>query len=559
MSTRCIARLPFRATSFTSLLAGALIALGPADALRAQQPDPNSPGWMLHWSPLQRAGVLPRSAPLLHGASATLLGPAPRTGTFWSGGNPAGLAWETGASHAELGGRAAAAEGDFRRPLEPGAVTSQSATALAWQPVGEAAGLIGHATYEEIGYDPGTWTSALSPWGSSPYVLTDSTRSAHRIGRIRVEGAGGRRFGSLAIGAAIAHEALDGHSRLTRVPRLNRSSRPAGVAGLAWNAGPAWVGIYGRAAHDAETAQIFGAGSPTIVQRLNGTAPPTTIIVGQNLAFYHRREALSRGGGVTLSGVAAGWSWAAHGDAGSVRERLWMVRSADPPTDRWDADVFGSGLSLQRSVRQEAASITLHGRWARSAGSAWLSRSDTLIYRGVESAAWGGAALRWQPATSAWAAAAALNVGYDRRDRGDTAEVSLRTRLEGLTTQFATEVAHELDFGVTLSAGYTLTGHSARGSAPAPIHYPAATRRILAGENAFMATPSLGHGASLGAALHVGPATAFRLQTRYHSLAPSGSGPRFELAPAGSRTQWSVELGAVLGARLRGFGLAGGG
>lgn len=558
MNARSITYRPFRATAIAPVLTSVLLALGSADAVMAQQPDADPSGWMLHWSPLQRAGVLPRSAPLLTGVSATLLGPATRTGTFWSGGNPAGLAWETGAAHAELSGRTSSTQGDFRRPLDPGAMTRQGASALAWQPLGEAAGLIGHATYEEVGFDPGTWTLSMSPWTSSPYVLTDSTRSAHRIGRIRVEGAGGRSFGRVAVGAAVAHEALDGHSQLTRVPRLNRSSRPAGVLGVAWDAGPAWIGAYGRAAHDAETAQIIGGSSVAVVQRLNGTTAPTTITVQQNQGFYHRREALSRGGGVTASGSAAGWAWTAHGDAGSVRERLWMVRSATPPTDRWDADQLAAGMALQRSVWREGTSLTLQGRWARSEGSAWLSRSDTLIYRGVESAAWGGAALHWQPATSAWAAAGALNLGYDRRDRGDTAEVSLRTRLEGLTTQVAAEFSHTLDFGLSLGAGYTLTRHAARGSAPAPHNYPVATRLLLAGENAFMATPSTGHGAALGASLFIGQATALRLQSRYHTVAP-GSGPRYELAPGGSRRQWSVDLGAVMGARQRGIGLAGGG
>jgi hypothetical protein len=545
------------ATSLTAVIPVTFLLAGAAGHLAAQQPDPNPAGWMLHWSPLQRAGLMPRSAPLLAGAPATLLGPVARVGTFWSGGNPAGLAWETGAAHAELNARASGQEGDFRRPLEPGAVSSQSVQALAWQPLGEFAGIVGHTTYEEAGFDPGTVTTSLSPWSSSPFVVIDSTRSAHRLARSRVEGAGGRRFGNLAVGAALAHEAVDGHSRATRVPRLNRSSRPAAVLGAAWQAGPAWVGVYGRAAHDAETTQMFGAGSPTLVQRLNGTAPPTTIIVGQSQIFYHRRDTRSRGGGVTASGAMAGWVWAAHGDAGAVRERLSMVRSADPPTDRWDADVLGAGLVVQRGILNEGTALTVGGRWARSAGSAFVSRSDTVIFRGVESAAWGGAALRWQPVTSASAAAVALNLGYDRRDRGDTAEVSLRTRLEGLTTQLATEFSHTLDFGLTVAAGYTLTRHSARGSAPAAHNYPAGIRTLLAGETGYMATPSMSHGGAFGGSLHVAQATALRLQARYQSLAP-GAGPRFELAPSGSRGQWSVEFGAVLGARQRGFGLAGG-
>ena len=500
------------------------------------------------WSPLARIGDLPRNAPLLTPAAAQAFEPDPRIGLFWSGRNPAGLAWEAGTPWAELGASAAGTKGSYRRPLDPGASALRGLDAIAWKPIGTRTAMAGHVSFADVTLAPGTFATTLEPYASVPFTVTDSTRSDHSLSRVALEGAAGWRVGRFGIGASIGIDATNGHSRTTGVPRTNQASRPAVVLGIARNiAGDAArVGLHGRWTRAAETAEVFSITSATVVTRLNGFAEPLLFTLPAGQSYYRRREADGRAAGLEAAGRTRGWDWAAHAEAGRLRERQWSQRSADPPTDTWNARSINAGAELKRELLDARALLTVTARWERNTGTARLADEDSAVFRAVESVALFGGDLRWRAAGSPWGARVEVTIAYDHRDRGDAAGTGLRTRLHGRTTRFAAEFTRELTDRVSVAGGLARTAWDARGSAPKPIHYPRDIRPLAGGEAAFEATPSRSRAATFAALLDATASTSFRLGFRADRLGPRGSWITYDLAPEGTRTEWGVEISAIL-------------
>jgi hypothetical protein len=538
---------PVRAAAVLGALAVAGALVGPS-CVGAQSHDGWSGEGFLGWSALERAGDLPRAAPLLPPGPPSLLGPRPRVGAFWSGRNPAGLAWEVDEAHAEMGARLGRTEGEYRRPLDPGGVEVASVGGFAWQPVGERIAMAGHAAYTETSYDPGTPATTLSPYGSIPLVVTDTTVPGQRLQSVRLEGAAGRRLGNLGVGATLGFEAVNGHAQVTNVPRRSQASRPGAVVGAAYELaeGAVRIGAFGRWAGEAETITISAVGANTYLVHLRGFAEPHHTAIPAGTPFHRRRDADERAAGLTAAGVAGAWSWAVHGEAGRVTDRQSSDRAHDPRTDRWDADIAAAGGAVQGAVGDGDALLTLSAGWTRSEGVGVLHADEAPFYRATEEIVTGTADLRWLPAGSPWGARGVLLVGYDRRDRGEPSPDVVHTRLEGLSTQLGAEVMHALSERVSLAAGAERTGYQPRGSVPRPQNFHPQLRPLVAPETAFYATPSAALGASFGALVRTGGTADVRVTGRYRSLEPQPAGAVAEMQPTGSRSGWSLEVTAVL-------------
>lgn len=494
--------------------------------------------WMTNWSPLRTAAVIERTSRTSSLDGPLILHQTLRVGSFWTAGNPAALADEVSTGHGEFGAAMHNTSGDYRRPLEPGGFSVASAHALGWRQVASASGLAGNVRYSEVRHSPGAPTISMTPHAISPFVISDSTRSDHTLSIVRVEGAGGRVFGRIRLGAALGYEAADGHSELTRVPRLNRLARPAAAVGLDWGVGGGGaIGLMLRHARTAETSRITNAGAPATVTILHGFAEPLRVTLGHNQSFYRRREAAMTAAGVSASGTIRGVSWAAAGEYGPLKETQWSQRSQHPPSDEWTAQLLTAALAAQGSLFP-AGLVTTDLRISRASGDARAAGIDTVIYRSTELAIRANTDLRWKPERSTWGALTSMKIDYDRRDRGDLPEVSLRTSLEGLSLQLGVELSHDVTRDAALAAGYALTSYQGRGSAPAPAAFPPDVRAILAGENAYYATPAMGHSVTAGGLLSISQSTRFHLMAAYSSYAPRPGPSSYPLAPSGTRGGW---------------------
>jgi hypothetical protein len=519
-----------------------LLACG-AVSVDGQQPD-----WPLGWSPLARA-ELPRSA---SGALHTwpgLLGPPPRIGAFWSGRNPAALPWEVGASYGELSARRLAVDGEYRRPLEAPAATTSGAAAIGWQPVGERAAMIGHASFDEARVESGLSTIETRPYSGTPFVVLDSTTSGLRSTQARLEGAGGWSIGNLGLGIALGYEAVDASTQTSRVPRFTRAARPAVTLGIAHRLadGAATAGAYVRWNRDDATVQILANPGLTLVTRLNGFAAParTPLAPGLGVTYYRRREAGTRAAGATVAGSTRGWAWTAYGEAAGVQERSWTRQAADPPMERWNARGVMFGAQSHGAVGSGLL-LMLHADGTSTSSDARLADPDSIIYRSTESAVRTAAELRWAPDAAAWQARGGAAITYEKRDRGDTTPNVLRTRIESLTTRLHGEAAITVMTGVQLAGGYALTSYAPRGSIPGPQSYPPSLWAVLAPETAVYATRNTAHAVTLGINWDVRSTTSLRMSGGYESLTPLTGGTVLELVPQGERKQWSIAAGVVI-------------
>lgn len=83
------------------------------------------------WRPLGHRADLPRELPW-SSATVSLLFHEPRTGIFWSSGNPAALVDDIGERQTQYAIDVGRERGSWRRPLDPGEVTRRSASGTGW-------------------------------------------------------------------------------------------------------------------------------------------------------------------------------------------------------------------------------------------------------------------------------------------------------------------------------------------------------------------------------------------------------------------------------------------
>lgn len=167
-----------------SLLACALLLPASPTAANAQalgvEPGRDLPGWLERWSPLTTAGDLPRRLPSASALMPHLLLPVPGTGLFWTGGNPGALPWDVTDRRGDLSASVAGEDGDYRRPLDPASSTVTRFGGMAWQPIAPRAAVIGRVLFDRTEHDPSSTNVMNDPYASSPFVITDTTRSPMR-------------------------------------------------------------------------------------------------------------------------------------------------------------------------------------------------------------------------------------------------------------------------------------------------------------------------------------------------------------------------------------------
>jgi len=534
--------------TITCVRAAAACAVGlllvPAGA-RAQSAPSLPSGWPLEWSPLAAVPATLLSVPA-SGLSTTspLTRPAPRIGMFWTGRNPAGLAGGTGDSWADFDGSAQGESGAFRRPLDPGATHDASLAALAWQPVGTRAGVVGDVAVDRTTLGAPVYADVADPYTLSPLAVLDTSGLAMARTTARIEGAGGLALGRLLLGASLGYRAQQIRTVRSPVPHQDRVANPALVLGAGLRLlRNLRVGVYGRWQETRESIDLFSIAAASRVYQFTGYDDPGP----QDIAgtWYSRyRESSARGGGLTADGRLGRLRWTAYGDVGSAIDAGWSQQTEHPKQDRWNADVRTGGLALQRAFRGDEVLVTAQVDWSHADGRVHRIDLPGVTYTNSATVVEPRIDVRLRPPTR-WQFEFTLSDPWQNRQAADSV-VQRRSVLKSWTPTLTAAASRTLGSGFALGLAAGFAHVSVGGALPDPAHMGPAYDTYIAPTTELYTTPVTAQAGALTLAWDRGTARSFYVQAEERRTSAGSVDVSLPNSPAGSRTTWAVRFGALL-------------
>jgi hypothetical protein len=487
---------------------------------------------------------LPRTLPSAVGSLPDpLLWGMPRTGLFWSAGNPAALPLELTDNFSAYRGIEAREAGDYRRPLDPERSTDAGVSAVAWKPFGERGAAIGRVRVAHLGLDTARSDYDLA-YSGSPYVVMDTAGSALGRTDASLEGALGWRAGALGFGVALGYRAQQTRTEAAPVPRVLSAADPGAGVGVAWRLSPRLrLGVHGRWRAHAERVLLYSIAAPSRVYWLQGyyEARPQDIAGG----WYQRR--LERDGlalNLSAAGEAVGAAWTAFLERGSQEERQAPPGQNDPKWDTWNTDAWTLGAALRRAPPGARVQLAISGRYTTLSGLARRGDlPDTVTFLGDESVFDGAVDARVQ-ATPTVQLLGRFTLRYEDRARRDQI-AALRSELRAWTTGLGLAAAWRPVPSLALAGGAGFATYGAGGAIPDPTDLGVAYRTYVAPELSLEATDARGWAASLSALWSVLPSGSLWVRVAPASLSAVG-GTQLPLLPGGNRTGWTVETGVVV-------------
>jgi hypothetical protein len=503
-------------------------------------PDHDLPVWMRAWSALSAGADLPRRLPGAGTATSALFFGAPRVGTFWTAGNPAGLVADVRDSRSDFGAAYRRQSGEYRRPLDPGAAKLMQVSGQSWRGFSNSVSLLGRVSFDQERYDPGTRADMTDPFSSGPLVTTDTSGAPVRRTRAMLEGVAGWRSGRWSVGVSAGYEARENSSILATVTRRDLLNTPAAVLGVSRGiGGTATLGVYGRFRHRSETIRLIPGSGATNVYDLQGYSEVTLIGVLIN-PYYRRREENARSFGFSLDGGSRN-RWTVYAQTNSLHDRQWRQQSDQPPKDAWDATGWTAGGAVQRPLGASWLA-TLHARAVSLSGEADLAQ-DTLgvFFTADESLLELEAELRRVPDTGGWLGV--LTVGFDRqsRNRRDLA-AKLETRISSGSPWVGVEVGHTVSGRLSLSVGGAIAAYGPTSALPDPALQGPVYQVYVAPEVDLFGRTAHPTAFSLLARYRTGGAGFLWLSSRTEHLSPSGAALS-SFSPSASRSSTFVSMG----------------
>lgn len=501
------------------------------------------------WAPLRPIAAAPRRLPAPLAGPSLLLGPVPRAGTFWTAGNPAGLAREVEESWTAFSARQATADGDYRRPLDPVRRTNRRLEALSWTPVGEWGAAAGRVRTADTRLHPGSHANTVAPYRGVPWVVTDTALDDMRRVRARLEGALGVRLGAWSVGVGGGYRTTTNRTRESGLAHFGDRATASATVGAERRLAPGLrAGAYLRGQTRVEEISLNVVARPGRVHLLQGYAEPRRVdLTSSNPSYFRRSERDAWLAGVSVGGREGGWQWAAFAERGratEVQTPQARATAADSVFDRWAPEATRVGLGLRRRL-SKGALLTADLRWSEREGEARVPAVAEPVYREETTAADLRAGLRLRPGPG-WRLGASAGLRRESRRRvdrvtGRTSDLDLWQQRLGL--QAVRRVTGRLSVG----AGYGLAYHDATGGIPRPSLFEGALARLVRPELLLYARPAWAHRGRLGARYRASGEADVWLEGRLGSLSPSPSGGvRIRGGPGGSRTEWSLTLGVIL-------------
>ena len=453
------------------------------------------PDWLTRWSPIGLTGDLPRELPgHALAVPSVLTVPAPRTGAFWTAGNPAGLPWDVRDSYAQFRLAAKEDDGAYRRPLDPGSDSRLAGSAFAWKDLGGSGAVIGRVHVDRLKHLGGAFADQVLPHSSNPFVMLDTLGDEVSALVARLEGAGGWRVGNLGIGLGLGFDGREVRTVASPVPIQNRVSAAGVTGGLNYElfGGLVQVGAYGRWEQLEQTAAVTAFAQETRVLVLRGYFDPNVIdLGGGNSRTYARKLARNAHAfGTSLAGTVRSVAWAVYAQRNGLSERQSVgLFAIDPPTDDWDADGWTSGLSAQVDLADGRVLATLSGHYRTLTGSAKRMDLEGPHYT-VNQNDWQVAAeVRLMPSRG-WTGVIRLSTGRENwRARDSLAR--LGSDLKAWMPAAAFEVARALPARFTVAVGAGWAQHAPWGRIPDPSTLSAGYQNWIAPELTLYATKAV--------------------------------------------------------------------
>lgn len=536
------------------MLGAGLLPATPADAQSSGSAG-SSPfdDWARHWRPLEPLGELPRSELIPWPAPDLFLLPAPRVGSFWTAGNPAGLREEVTESWTAFGAGHGVVDGDFRRPLDAVREEADALHILSWQPVSDWGAAAGEVQAGVARPEPSSFARWLEPYQGTPFVLTDTALVDMRRFETRAEGALGVGLGGWGLGVAGSYSAADNRTQASGLPRDQETVGWGFTLGaLRKVAGDALrVGVYGRGQGETDETILNPVEETGEVRILQGFAEPRRIPLDR--PRFRRLERRGGGIGVTMDGKVGGLRWVLFGD------RSWKdeTQTGEPLAeedeedifDRWTTDRTRAGAALQHRFgrflftgRAEGATLTGEARIPEVGETVF----DADVWR-VE----GSGELRLLPGRSGWSVAAVLGYWRTERDRRDLL-AGIGEDLTLVRTFGGLSVGRWLGDRVALSTGLALALHNAEGLIPNADEQGERYRDLVAPELAYDGAEATAYRFRTTLMWRTGGRAALWARWDYATASPkSGSGAAHPIRPGGDRDRWGVTLGVRMGAATR--------
>lgn len=474
-----------------------------------------------------------------------LVRPAPHVGMASSAGLAAGLPGDVPAARSVFQATGANESGDYRRPLEPADRGEVALDAFGWRPLGARGAAIGALTLVRSASDRAGFATGFEPFGSSPFVVTDTSNPAIRETRAQLQGALGWQVHGWGLGGSAGLDIGDRRTDAARFPRFDRISAPALAASVARAVlnDHLVIGVQARWLGGAETISLVPQPGSGLVYPFDGYSDPDPRRVIGAPGYFRRISQRKLGYRGALGGQFASVRWTAFAERQDRTGDYWTELKESPPTDRWASD--GWYLGADASWRSSAGRALLTFRARRSSLGSTATRADLQgdIFRSTESVLHVGGDARWRTSDTTWAIGVVGTTSHEVRTREDF--IARRgTKVDAWTPAGGLEVAYGAARATSVSASIGFTLRGAVSKIPAPQVLGPVYRAVLAPETSLYAAGSSGSTGAVTVARRFAPGVRVWLRAGVLSVSPQGA--TLPSLPSGDRRRMSIALGAIL-------------
>jgi hypothetical protein len=504
--------------------------------------DASASSWLWRWSPVRAIGDL--ALPGARGVEAPRLLdlPAPRVGLAWTTGNPAGLQDDLIDAWTQLLIGTGGVSGSYRRPLDPGSARTVATGIGAWRRVSSRLAAIGRVAVEVPQVAAGSPSAFVSPYGSSPFVPTDTNRPALHRPTVTIEGAEAIALGAWRLGASAGFHLLENTSSRSAAAVIGRASLAGVTLGASRRVGKdAQIGIQLRMQDGSESVTLFPNPQTIRVYALDGLVgvEPRDFSPGVP-PFFRRADRSARALGLDAGGRLRGTSWGAyaHAEHGEEVQVFGIVTGA--PVDRWITDGLSTGVAIQRRLWKTTVTIRSDVRVQR--GDANRTTTTGGAYSADASSFSLVADLRSSEPDDRWPWAVVAGAWRDAQATTDRA-ARMSTDIVAWSPGLSADVGKVLSSRVTVLIGYGVTGFTPNAGIPSPEGRTRAYRTLIAPAMEMAAAATQSDRLTLSARW-------WRSSARRRSLTASAWRARTSvrarptdpdiLLPFGSRTSWGV-------------------